>query len=116
MDYPDTMVLPLEKIGSDHVPSVVNIDTNIPKAKMFRFENYWVDMPSFQECVDNSWMKVSNKSYSSSITADKLKRPIRYGVNKWQVSLYHLKILITNCDKVIISLDTLEEHRPLFRS
>jgi hypothetical protein len=47
---------------------------------------------------------------------DKLKRPIRYDLNKWQVSLYHLKILITNCDKVIISLDTLEEHRPLFRS
>jgi hypothetical protein len=83
---------------------------------MFRFENYWVDMSGFQECVDNSWMKVSNKSYSSSIHVDKLKRSIRYDVNIWQVSLFHLKILVTNCNKVILSLNTLEEHRPLFRS
>jgi endonuclease/exonuclease/phosphatase family metal-dependent hydrolase len=32
---PNTMVLPLAKTGSDHVPCVVSIDTNIPKAKLF---------------------------------------------------------------------------------
>jgi hypothetical protein len=52
--FPNTMVIPLAKNGSDHVPCVVNIDTNIPKAKIFRFDNYWVDMPGFLECVTNS--------------------------------------------------------------
>jgi hypothetical protein len=46
-NYPNTLVLPLAKIGSDHVPCVVNIDTNIPKANFFRFENYWIDLPGF---------------------------------------------------------------------
>jgi endonuclease/exonuclease/phosphatase family metal-dependent hydrolase len=40
IDFPNTMVVPLARKGSDHVPCVVNIDTNIPKAKLFRFESY----------------------------------------------------------------------------
>jgi hypothetical protein len=54
-DYPNTMLLPLAKTGSDHVPCVVTIGTNIPKFKLFRFENYWMDLPGFNECVQNSW-------------------------------------------------------------
>jgi hypothetical protein len=51
---PNTMVLPLAKTGSDHVPCVVSIDTNIPKAKLFRFENYWVQLPGFIEALFTS--------------------------------------------------------------
>jgi hypothetical protein len=72
-DFPNTMVFPMASKGSDHVPCVVSIDTNIPKAKLFHFENYWVRMPGFIECVSQSWDKVSKKSYSSAIIADKLK-------------------------------------------
>jgi hypothetical protein len=50
-DYPNSLVLPLARTSSDHVPSVVNIDTNIPKARIFRFDYYWVDLPGFRECV-----------------------------------------------------------------
>jgi hypothetical protein len=67
------MGLPLAKKGSDHVPCVVNIDTSIPKAKIFRFEKYWVDFPGFKECVTQTWERGSVKSYSSAIIADKLK-------------------------------------------
>jgi hypothetical protein len=108
-------VLPLAKTGSDHVPCVVNIDTNIPKAKIFWFENYWVDMTGFQECVAASWAKISPKSYSSAIVADKLKT-LRYELKKWQTSLARIKALIQNCNKVILALDTLEDLRPLYKS
>lgn len=67
--YPNSIVLPLAKTGSDHVPCVINIDTNIPKAKIFRFDNYWVDLPGFKECVANSWGQNSHKNYSSAIVA-----------------------------------------------
>jgi hypothetical protein len=87
------MVLPLDHSGSDHVPCVVHIGTEIPKAKKIRFENYWVDMPGFQQCVKESWAKISSKSHSSAILADKLKT-LRYDLKKWQVSLSHLKLLI----------------------
>jgi exonuclease III len=62
--YPNTVVLPLAKPQSDHVPCVVNIDTIIPKAKLFRFENYWVDMPGFMDCVTKAWNKHSVKRSS----------------------------------------------------
>jgi hypothetical protein len=114
-DYPNSIVLPLAKIGSDHVPCLVTIDTNIPKSKLFRFENYWVDLPGFFECVTESWAKVSGKHYSSAIIADKLKS-LRYDIKKWQTSLSRLKILIQKCNKVILLLDELEEYRPLFRA
>jgi exonuclease III len=55
--YPNSLVFPLAKTGSDHVPLVVNIDTNIPKARIFRFDSYWVDLPGFAECVKDSWNK-----------------------------------------------------------
>jgi hypothetical protein len=102
------MVLPLAKIGSDHVPCVVHIDTDIPKARIFRFENYWVDMSSFLDYVSKSWALDSCKSYNSAILADKLKG-LRYALRKWQVSLSGIKGLIQKCNRVIFLLDTLEE-------
>ena len=42
LKYPNTMVHPLAKPTSDHVPCVVSISTSIPKAQVFRFENHWV--------------------------------------------------------------------------
>jgi hypothetical protein len=115
VDFPNSMVLPLAKTGSDHVLCVVSIDTNIPKAKIFRFENYWVDLPSFVQCVSSSWSKESSKRYNSAILADKLKC-LRYELKKWHTSLARLKGLIQNCNKVILLLDTLEEKRPLYRT
>ena len=46
-EFPNTMVYPLAMTSSNHVPCVVSISTSIPKAKVFHFENYWVDMPIF---------------------------------------------------------------------
>jgi mannosylglycoprotein endo-beta-mannosidase len=72
-------------------------------------------MPGFQQCVKESWAKISSKSHSSAILADKLKT-LRYDLKKWQVSLSLLKLLIQNCNKVILALDSVEEHRPLYRA
>jgi hypothetical protein len=109
------MVFPMANKGPDHVPCVVSINTNIPKAKLFHFENYWVRMPGFIECVSQSWDKVSKKSYSSAIIVDKLKS-LRFDLKKWQVSLSKIKGLIQNCNKVIFLMDTLEEERLLYRA
>jgi hypothetical protein len=76
-DYPNTMVFSSGPLWFKSCPCVVSIDTSIPKAKLFRFENYWVQMPSFLDCVKDSWSKPSNKQYSSAVMADKLKS-LRY--------------------------------------
>jgi hypothetical protein len=49
------------------------VDTYISKARLFHFENYWVDLPGFYCCIANSWARASNKAYSSAVIADKFK-------------------------------------------
>jgi mannosylglycoprotein endo-beta-mannosidase len=111
--YPNTVVLPLANTASDHIPCVVNIDTVIPKASIFRFENYWTEQPGFLDCVKAVWNVKSSKAYSSAVLADKFKS-LRYALKKWHTSLSKLKANIQNCNKVILLMDNLEEQRPLF--
>jgi exonuclease III len=51
LKYPNTVVNPLARPTSDHIPLVVSVGTSIPKAKIFRFENHWIRMPArFLRC------------------------------------------------------------------
>jgi endonuclease/exonuclease/phosphatase family metal-dependent hydrolase len=47
--FPLSLVLPLARITSDHLPCRVQIGTNVPKANIFRSENYWFNHP---ECIE----------------------------------------------------------------
>jgi endonuclease/exonuclease/phosphatase family metal-dependent hydrolase len=40
LKFPNTLVNPLARPTSDHVPCVVSIGTSIPKAKVSCFENH----------------------------------------------------------------------------
>jgi hypothetical protein len=51
LDFPNTEVLPLAKITSDHIPCKVAISTKIPKASMFRFENFWAEQDDFLDTL-----------------------------------------------------------------
>lgn len=64
---------PLAKTVSDHVPCLIYISTSIPKAHIFRFENYWVHQPGFLDCVQEVWARPSHKAHISAIIVDKLK-------------------------------------------
>jgi hypothetical protein len=48
-------VYPLVKPTLDHVPCVVTIGTKITRARIFRFENFWMQHNSFMEIVKNAW-------------------------------------------------------------
>ena len=106
------MVFPLAKPTSDHVPCVVSISTNIPKAKIFRFENYWIHQPGFLEIVEKAWNLPVKGKCAASILAAKFKN-LRYSLKRWGKSLSHLKIMIEKCNKVIFFLDQLEDERNL---
>jgi hypothetical protein len=111
--YPNTTVMPLANTASDHVPCVVNIDTVIPKASIFRFESFWVDQPGFMDCVKKPWDTNSTKKYTSAIIAGKFKA-LRYALKHWHMNLSQLKFYIQHCNKAILILDNLEDQRPLF--
>ena len=49
LKYPVTLAYPLAKTTSDHIPIRISIGTNIPKSKVFRFENYWLEHHQFRD-------------------------------------------------------------------
>jgi hypothetical protein len=77
--YPNTQVIPLAKITSDHIPCNVVIDTKIPKASIFRFESFWAEMEGFHELVQDSWGLIPNQTNAASALSSKLKR-LRYSL------------------------------------
>ncbi len=40
LSYPNTVVVPLPRVISGHVPYVIKIQTKIPKSNISRFENF----------------------------------------------------------------------------
>ena len=113
-DYPMTEVLPLARTTSDHVPCVVTIKTSIPKSNLFSFENYWLELEGFIECVELSGQKPSLKGHITARIANKLKA-LRISLKRWQLNVSKLKLFVTKCNHVILLLDELEEVSPLFR-
>jgi len=88
--YPNTMVLPLAKITSDHIPCKIVVGTNIPKTNLFRFENFWLDHPDFNETVLEGWSKqIRNDRDAASVLAGKLKNT-RYSLKIWSKKLSNL--------------------------
>lgn len=110
--YPNTIVLPLARRASDREPCVVSIDTAIPKSKVFRFENYWVNLPGFMDCVSKSWSTPICHGSAASIISKKFKH-LRYDLKQWRINLSSIKKVISQCSTVILGFDSLEELRPL---
>src|SRR3954471_1261013 len=110
--YPSSQVLPLAKTASDHVPCLVVINTSIPTANIFRFENYWVEMTGFMDYVKSSREIPSSKCHAVAIIVDKFKR-LRKALKYWQRGFSSLKMFISKCNRVIFILDCLEDIRPL---
>ena len=56
-NYPNTLAIPLAKPVSDHCPFVIKIGTSIPRAQVFRFENFWLQHHDFQQAVKYNWQQ-----------------------------------------------------------
>ena len=52
---------------------LISISTSIPKAHIFRFENYWLELEGFMDCVAKSWNIPSRKDHITAKIADKFK-------------------------------------------
>ena len=112
LSYLNSTVFPLDKITSDHLPCVIKISTSIPKAKIFRFENHWVQQPGFIELVQEVWNRPTKCVSSVGTISAKLKS-LRYELKRWGKSLSHIKTLIYKCNMVIFFFDQLEDLRVL---
>jgi len=71
--YPNTLVLPMAKITSDHIPCKVMIDTKIPRSNIFRFENFWTQHDGFMELVQDTCNRLTNKTDAAVFLTEKSK-------------------------------------------
>jgi hypothetical protein len=84
LSYPNTVVLPLAKSVSDHTPCKVQIGTHIPKATLFRFKNYWTQIPGFMDAVSTAWFSSSHTDGARNVSV-KLKA-LRSALKIWNGS------------------------------
>lgn len=112
ISYPNTLVIPLAQPVSDHVPCVVQFASSIPKASVFRFENFWAEFDSFLPTVSSFWSLSSRQSNEALVVAHKLKL-LRRGLKHWSRWFSNLNLTISNTSWVLALLDGLEDQRPL---
>jgi exonuclease III len=109
---PNTILTPLTRRTSDHVPLVVTAATQIPKSKLFRFENYWINQAGFREIVQSAWCCRTVNSDSAGLLAAKLKET-RRGLKNWSKQHSNMYQQESDCRLVINLLDHIEEQRSL---
>lgn len=73
VDFPNTEVLPLARITSDHLPCQIVISTSIPCSNIFRFENYWAEQDTFLDTVYESWSTANQFSDAAHTVSMKFK-------------------------------------------
>jgi hypothetical protein len=106
-------MLPLSRTTFDHTPCKIQIGTAIPKAKIFIFENFWVEQSWFLDIVQFVWQTKVKATNSATRVVAKFKH-LRRVLKKWALGLSKMKILIKQCDAVLAVLDKLEENMVLY--
>lgn len=112
LNYPLTIAHSLVMETSDHWPCVVEVKTSIPKGRVFRFENCWMNHPEFLLVVSNSWSAALPQQDPAKLLTAKFKA-LRSNLKSWQVKLSNIKKTIANVKIVISFLDAVEEWRDL---
>jgi hypothetical protein len=112
LNYPNTLVSTLSMEPSDHVSCIFSISTTIPKANLFRFDNYWMEHEHFLEVVAHGWSVPTNQVDPAKILTSKFKN-VRRVLKAWQAQLSGLKANITNVKTVLVFLCILEEYSDL---
>ena len=113
--FPNTIVNPLGRPVSDHIPCSVVIQTTIPKCKIFRFETYWIAHPGFMDIVEQAWNKPirhGKTSNAASRLCQKLKS-VCHALSQWSKQISRLKVAIDNTNKAILEMDSIADRRSL---
>jgi hypothetical protein len=102
----------LARGASDHVPLVINVQINVPKPPIFRFENYWLQLEDFNSIFQDSWTQTLFQPDPAKWLMAKFKRA-RKVIQGWHKSLPNLAKLIDKVKMIIQLMDFIEESRDL---
>jgi hypothetical protein len=111
-NYPGSKVNTLSRDISDHYPCLVSISTNIPKAKVFRFENFWMLHDDFTQVLNHGWSLPTYQTDAAKVLTIELKK-LRQIFREWQTNLTSLAKTIEHNKLALKFVDIMEEFRDL---
>jgi hypothetical protein len=111
-NYPGTLVSTLSRDTSDHMPCLISISTDVPKAKVFHFENYWMMHEDFMQVMQHGWRIHTQEEDKAKRLGAKFKN-LRRVLKAWHNQLASLAKTIGSNRMALFLLDYLEEHRDL---
>ena len=94
------------------MPRLISVATNVPKSKVFRFENYILEHEHILNVVQHGWSLPTHQTDCAKIISAKFKN-LRRIIRSWQTHLSSLKANIANVKLVLSFLTVLEEFRDL---
>jgi hypothetical protein len=97
---------------SDHSPCSISIATDIPKGKIFTFENYWMEHEVFMDFVRYGWSLPTFQTDKAKTLITKFKN-LRRVSRAWQALLSSLKRNIKNVKLTLWLFSLLEVHRDI---
>jgi hypothetical protein len=97
---------------SDHVPCLVYFKSKVPKPKIFRFENFWLEYKGFMNIFQSTWLGLPSLSDTAKNLTTKFKIE-RKVLKDWQRSLPKIDKTVSDIKLLIEFIDNIEEHRDL---
>jgi hypothetical protein len=110
--YPDTRATTLPRDISDHVSCLISFKSKVPKPKIFRFENFWLQFEEFMPVFQNSWTGQPILSDKAKNLTTKFKYT-RKVLKEWQRSLPNIDKTVRQIKLLIEFIDIIEEHHDL---
>jgi hypothetical protein len=111
-NYSGSSVQTLSRDISDHNLCLITISTDIPKAMIFRFENYSLLHEDFMQVMDFGWGIPNNEQDKAKRVGAKFKA-LRKVRRQWHSQISNLTKTIENSKTIISFPDILEESRDL---
>ena len=112
MVYPETRAKTLPRDISDHVSCLVSFKSKIPKPKIFRFENFWLQFEEFMFIFQSTWIGHQNLTDKAKNLTAKFKIT-RKVLKEWQQSLPKIDKIVGHIKLLIEFTDIIKEHRDL---
>ena len=111
--FSDHILHALSSSLSDHCTLLFASARGPRKPRSFKFENYWVKLPSFNEVVASSWAEPIAHSEPCHVLYHKLARAAK-SLRRWGRSFSsNAKLQLHMALEVILRLDEAQDFRPL---
>ena len=106
-NYPGTSVKSLVMETSDHWKSVIEIVTSIPKSRIFRFENHWLEREDFITVLLQGWNCQQSVTDPAKVLITKFNN-LRKALKVWNARTPSLLNAVSNNKLILNLLDTIE--------